>query len=88
MFFSSIMHIKYSNYCLSGSDDSIFLRKCQNKSIARDSRTGQAWNFMPVALVLALLPPQMFPIDCNIFQWMFPFESENGLAFSKMKCQA
>ena len=56
----------------------------------------QAWNdtqatevMASVALVLALVPLQKFPIhvDFKIFQWKCPFQNENGIALSMIKFQ-
>ena len=40
-----------------------------------------------VALGMALVPLQKFPIDFENFWWKRPFQNENGLALSKMKFQ-
>ena len=40
-----------------------------------------------MALVLALVSLQKFPIDFKI-QWKCPLQNKNGLAHSKMKFQA
>ena len=39
-----------------------------------------------VALILALVPLQKFPIDFKIFKWKCPLQNETSL--SKMKFQA
>ncbi len=52
----------------------------------RPGITRRPWPWLP--LVMALVPPQKFPIDLRVFKWKCPLQNENGLALSKMKFQA
>ena len=69
--------------------------KNQHTSLSNTRQKTQACNYKKgveaityVALVLALMPLQKFPIGFTIFQWKCPLQNENGLAFSKMKLHA